>query len=248
MENLVLGSRISKKITPEIARILLRDKNGKNRPFSSEKLKAYTDAMKKKTFLPERLPEGAIFAIDTDGVIISGQHRLESAVQADYTFEDALFLVTDRDMFNELSVEKRTAAQIAAMHLKMTKEDLPAKVSKAIHGACGQLVFINSKKPYVSFRSQGYELSDLSDLYATHSEGINKIFEANNKGSDTALAALIILLEAGRISVKEACEYFSNKSLKTTKRSVAGWVQFYNDYKVTGTKVIDEKVTTYYLK
>jgi hypothetical protein len=102
-------------VTPEMASDWLSFRNHPlNRPLSSGITEKYQRLMKDGSFR-QGTPEGYIF--DTEGKIISGQHRLKAQANGNYTLEMWIFPDEPRDIFDVVDQGyKRTAA-----HLLRTK-------------------------------------------------------------------------------------------------------------------------------
>jgi hypothetical protein len=98
-------------VTPDMASDWLSFRNHPlNRPLSSGITDKYQRMMRDGTFR-EGTPEGYIF--DTEGKIISGQHRLKAQANGNYTLEMWIFPDEPRDIFDVVDQGyKRTAAHL----------------------------------------------------------------------------------------------------------------------------------------
>ena len=93
------------KITPKKAAELL-EANTANRPLSKPVLKSFAEAMKRGDW---RVTHQGI-AVDTNGVLVDGQHRLAAVIEADMPVEMTVFTDVPPDTFDVLDTGKRRNA------------------------------------------------------------------------------------------------------------------------------------------
>lgn len=100
------------EVTPDMASDWLSYRNHpKNRPLSKSVAAKYQADMEAEPSRWRTTPEGLIF--DTDGYIISGQHRLKAVANSGKTVEFWVFPNESRDIFDVVDQGyKRTAAHV----------------------------------------------------------------------------------------------------------------------------------------
>lgn len=231
MAKLALGKVIVCDIDNDKAKDLLDNHNSRNRKINRGKVKRYVEDMRSGDFNTDRLFEGKLFYVDVDGELVSAQHRLMAAIEAEYVFRDALMVVIDRDLFNEKSVEARSPREIAQMNLKAESPEVTSNVSDAIHTVTGHKVFLESKKPYVSKRPESYDKADLVEVYQAIGANVTRIFFEFPKASKVAVGALGCLMFAGKISLREALDLVANADLKPqVGTGLLHWMHSFTDH------------------
>lgn len=231
-------------ITPAMCEEYLAHSNNLNRELSKAKVKKYVVEMQNGSFDTTRLFEGKLFYIDVDGELVSAQHRMKAAVEANFTFQNALTVVVDRDLFNTKSVEARSPKDIAQMALKVLDPDVKKSISNAIHAVCGQRVCLEARKPFVTKRPQSYEQEELLDMYIMQGENLQAILNSAPKTSQGALSALACMLYAGIVDLERAIELAQNPALKPKEGSaILHWTNaMCNEVQNKETKFNTEKV------
>lgn len=226
-----LGNHHIGDITPEVAKDLLENWNTRNRKLNRGKVRKYVKEMLEGTFDTTRLFEGRLFYVDEDGILVSAQHRLAAAVEAGFTFKNAMTVVVDRELFNDKSVEARTPREIAQMNLKVVSQDINPQISDVIHAVTGQKTFLEIPKPFVSKRTMGYENEELIEVYNKIGTEIEILFMEVPKVSKVAANALGCLLYAGKVDIDRALQLATNDYIKPVSgNGVLPWTHAFTDF------------------
>ncbi|MBB2892111.1 hypothetical protein [Flexivirga oryzae] len=98
-------------ITPAKAAALL-ESNTSNRPLSRATVRVFAEAMKRGEW--KTTHQG--IAVDTNGLLVDGQHRLAAIVEADLPVKRTVFTEVSPDSFDVLDTgKKRNAADVLAI-------------------------------------------------------------------------------------------------------------------------------------
>jgi hypothetical protein len=111
-------------ITPAKAAAMLAA-NTSNRPLSKAVVRSFTDAIRRGEWMVTH--QG--IALDTDGVLIDGQHRLAAVVEADQPVDMLVMTGVDAGTFDVLDIGKRrNAADVLAIEGEKSTSMLAAMV------------------------------------------------------------------------------------------------------------------------
>jgi hypothetical protein len=111
-------------VTPVKAAEML-SANTSNRPLSRSTVRAFAEAMRRGDWLVTH--QG--IAIDTNGVLVDGQHRLAAIIEADLPVEMTVFTDVEPDTFDVLDTgKKRNAADVLAIEGEKSSTLLAAMV------------------------------------------------------------------------------------------------------------------------
>ncbi|MBO0813251.1 MAG: hypothetical protein J2P23_14575 [Microlunatus sp.] len=109
-------------ITPEKAAEML-EANTANRPLSKSIVRTFAEAMKRGDW---KVTHQGV-AIDTNGVLVDGQHRLAAVIEADMPVEMTVFTQVPADTFDVLDTGKRrNAADVLAIEGEQSTHQLAA--------------------------------------------------------------------------------------------------------------------------
>ncbi|MGL5583178.1 MAG: hypothetical protein ACRDCE_19780 [Cetobacterium sp.] len=218
--NLKLGDRFIMKIAPEYAKVLAELYNMVNREIKWSRVRKYANQMRSGQWVPQVLLEGAIYYVDVNGQFISAQHRIMGAIEADYTIEEAIFVVVDRQAFYEFSGEKRTKKDKALMTLKVIDRDTAPEISEALLYLVGQKASLqDARTPCFTKTPSQWSTTDLEALHKEYSEVLQSVINlcGDNKIVRNLFSVLACYLYIGMINEETAAHLLVNKHLLRPK-------------------------------
>lgn len=174
--------------------------------------------------------EGNMFVFDTDGNLLSGQHRLQAAIEANYCFSNVVVQVVDRGVWLKHSQEKRSAKDRAQMRSMGRFNDA---VSGALSKVAGQAVFLLSDVPYVC-TSAGDADREYNNVVASIGHDAVALNANHPKVGATKFAAVLCLMYANKIDIGQAGEILRNEGLKSNKHGIKEWFAALAHFTKTG--------------
>ncbi|SDT22055.1 hypothetical protein [Microlunatus soli] len=187
-------------ITPAKAAELL-EANTSNRPLSRSTVQSFAEAMKRGDW---KVTHQGV-AIDTNGVLVDGQHRLAAIVEADMPVELTVFTDVPADTFDVLDTgKKRNAADVLAIEGERSTLQLASMV---------RTVWLYDHRPDLSW-SGGAAAVTNHQILAT--------LEANPKLRDYVVLGEQLSQEVGMIkSAAGAVSYLLSRV--NTQRKLQPW-------------------------
>lgn len=213
-----IGFTLLPSLTPANSQALLDNHNIGNRTMKQPMVRKYKNMMMSNEWCIG-LAEGNMFVFDTAGNMVSGQHRLKGAIEANYTFEGVLIQVVDRSAWLKNSQEKRSAKDRAQMRSQGRFNDT---VSGALSKVSGQAVFLLQDVPYVC-TSAGDTDREYNNVVASIGHDAVALNINHPNVNVTKFAAVLCLLYANKIDIGIAGEMLSNKELISHKHGIKEW-------------------------
>lgn len=224
---LAVGNTYEFLMTPEIATHIDETFPRHNRPLNSVRLNQYVACMANGTWRPE-FREGRHMKIDTEGKIVSAQHRIKAIIKTGVTIP-VMLEVVDRSLNTELTTEKYTSKERAAMHLP--DRGLSTKAVSAIDDVAGQLPYLSMSKPHVSYSSATRDMETAEEVYDKIGEQVQELSKIKGV-PQRPLSAVSVLLMAKYITFEEAIDFLSDKAVLSVKlTSLLQWVSYFKQLK-----------------
>lgn len=226
--SLSVGDRFVMRITPEYAKMLMEIYNMVNREIKWSRVKKYATEMRCGEWRPDVLLEGAIYYVDENGQFVSAQHRIQGAVEANFTIEEAIFVVVDRQTFYDKSGEKRNKKDRALMDFKVIDRDTDPVVSEALLYLLGQRTSLKDpKNPCFTKIPSKWSSQEMKDLHEEFSETLNSLLFrcGDTKITRNLFSVLACYLYVGIIDFDTALNLVVNKHLLKFKGG-SGYLTF----------------------